>query len=183
MKLRKIILCLFISILLFDFTNAKAFASTTQDKATKTTVTVKTTAKTTIQTTKAKYSAADLRLMSAIIYCEAGSESYNGKLAVGIVIMNRVRSNRYPNSVKGVIYQKSQFSPVRTGSLNKALKDYDKGGFTSAKEKESIKAAKAALSGEKNITVNGKKKDFSKYLSFSGKIKGYTFKLGHHQFK
>lgn len=180
MKLRKIILCLFISILLFDFTNVKAYANTSQEKATKAAVVVK---KTTKAKTVQKYTAADLRLLSAIIYCEAGSESYNGKLAVGIVVMNRVRSGRYPNTVKGVIYQKSQFSPVRSGSFSKTLKDYDKGGFTSKKEKDAIKAAKAALSGEKYITVKGEKKLFTKYLSFSGKIKGYTFKLGHHQFK
>ncbi len=193
MKLRKILLCMFISILVFSITNESAFAATTtkttQEKATKTTKVANTT-KAASQTTKStaakktvKYTEADLRLMSAIIYCEASSESYNGKLAVGIVIMNRVRSNRYPNSVKSVIYQKSQFSPVKSGSLNKALAVYDKGGFTSAKEKDSINAAKAALDGQKYITVNGKKKDFSKYHSFSNKIKGYTFKLGHHQFK
>jgi len=174
---------MFISVLIFNYTNVKAFASTNgsaQEETTKTANVVNTDTKT--KEVK-KYTAAELRLLSCIIYCEAGSESYNGKLAVGIVVMNRVRSSRYPNSVKGVIYQKSQFSPVRSGSYKKALADYDKGGFTSAKEKECIKAAKAALNGEKYITVNGKKKNFSKYLSFSRKIKGYTFKLGNHQFK
>lgn len=130
-----------------------------------------------------KYTKAELRLLSALIYCEAGSESYNGKLAVGIVVMNRVRSSRFPNTVKDVIYQKFQFSPARNGTLKKALERYDNGKFTSEMELECIKAAKAALSGTTTLTVKGEKVDFSKYLFFSGRLKGYTFKLGNHQFK
>ncbi|MCI8400747.1 MAG: hypothetical protein HFI38_01405 [Lachnospiraceae bacterium] len=56
-------------------------------------------------------------LLAAIIYCEAGGESYEGKLAVGYVIMNRVRSNRFPDSITGVVYQTNQFSPVGSGRL------------------------------------------------------------------
>lgn len=130
-----------------------------------------------------KYTKAELRLLSALIYCEAGGESYNGKLAVGIVVMNRVRSGRFPNTVKDVIYQKFQFSPARNGSLKRALAEYDNGKFTSEMELDCIKAAKAALSGTTTITVKGEKVDFSKYLFFSGRLKGYTYKLGNHQFK
>ena len=81
--------------------------------------------KTTKKRKKKKYSKADLRLMASIINCEAGSEPYQGKVAVGIVVMNRVSSKSFPNSIKGVIYQKGQFSPVRNGSLKKRLKQYD----------------------------------------------------------
>lgn len=130
-----------------------------------------------------KYSEADLRLLSCLIYCEAGSESYNGKLAVGIVVMNRKSSSRFPNTVKGVIFQRYQFGPVRNGSLNRALSQYDNGKFNSSLEKACVKAAKAALGGTKIITVSGKKIDFSKYLFFSGYLKNATFKLGNHQFK
>jgi N-acetylmuramoyl-L-alanine amidase len=129
------------------------------------------------------YTDGELRLLSALIYCEANGESYNGKLAVGIVVMNRKRSSLFPDTVKDVIYQKYQFSPARNGSLKKALEDYDNGKFTSASEKECIKAAKAALNGTTSITVNGKKKNFSKYLYFSCSLGGYTFKLGNHKFK
>ncbi|MBB2184452.1 cell wall hydrolase [Lachnospiraceae bacterium MD1] len=129
------------------------------------------------------YTKADLRLLSALIYCEAQGESYNGKLAVGIVVMNRVRSGAFPDTVKGVIYQKYQFSPVRSGALDRALAQYDKGNFTSSSEKECIKAAKAALSGKKVLKINGKEVDFSKYLYFSGRLKGYTCQIGNHQFK
>jgi Cell wall hydrolyses involved in spore germination len=133
--------------------------------------------------TAKKYSKSDLRLLSCLIYCEAGGESYSGKLAVGIVVMNRRASRAYPNSVKGVIYQRSQFGPARNGSLNKALREYDAGRFTSKLEKDCIRAAKEALSGTKTITVAGNDKNFSKYLSFSGRLSNPTYKLGHHQFK
>lgn len=135
------------------------------------------------KTKKVKYSKSDLRLLSALIYCEAGGESYQGKLAVGIVVMNRKRSGAYPDSVKGVIYQKYQFGPVTNGALDRALAEYDKGNFTSDMEKDCIKAAKAALSGTKSITVNGSKKDFSKYLYFSCNLRNSTFRLGNHEFK
>lgn len=59
--------------------------------------------------------AGDLELMAAIIECEAGGESYTGKLAVGSVVMNRVRSSYFPNTISGVIYQSGQFSPVASG--------------------------------------------------------------------
>lgn len=132
---------------------------------------------------KENYSKADLRLLSALIYCEANAESYNGKLAVGIVVMNRVRSGIFPDSVKSVIYQKYQFGPVNNGALSKKLADYDNGKFNDSYEVECIKAAKEALSGAKSITVNGKSKDFSKYLFFSGRLRNATYNLGHHQFK
>lgn len=130
-----------------------------------------------------KYTKAELRLLSALIFCEAQSESYNGKLAVAIVVMNRVRSNLFPDTLKGVVYQRYQFSPVTNGTLKRALAEYDKGKFTSSLEKDCIKAAKAALSGEKSITIKGKEKNFSKYLYFSCWLKGHTFEIQNHQFK
>jgi spore germination cell wall hydrolase CwlJ-like protein len=152
--------------------------TTTKKKAEAKTTETKKTAK-----EEAKYSEADLRLLSALIYSEANGESYNGKLAVAIVVMNRTRSKSFPDSVKGVIYQKYQFGPVTNGSLNKALAEYDNGKFTSTLEKECIKAAKEALSGTTSITASGKTKEFSKYLFFSGRLRGHTFSLGNHQFK
>lgn len=66
-------------------------------------------------------SAGDLELLSTIIFCEAGNQSYEGQLAVGSVIMNRVASNSFPNSISGVIYQGGQFSPVASGRFAQAL--------------------------------------------------------------
>ncbi len=63
----------------------------------------------------------DSTLLAAIIQCEAGSESYTGKVAVGAVVMNRVRSSRFPNTISGVIYQRGQFSPVGNGALARVL--------------------------------------------------------------
>lgn len=66
-------------------------------------------------------SAGDLELLSTIIYCEAGNQPYEGQLAVGSVIMNRVASSSFPNSISGVIYQSGQFSPVASGRFAYAL--------------------------------------------------------------
>ncbi len=60
-------------------------------------------------------SASDEELLSVIIYCEARGESYKSKLAVASVVVNRVASSKFPNTVSGVIYQKGQFSPVGSG--------------------------------------------------------------------
>ncbi len=61
------------------------------------------------------FGAGDLDMMAAIIECEAGGESYTGKVAVGAVVMNRVKSPLFPDTVAGVIYQNKQFSPVGSG--------------------------------------------------------------------
>ncbi len=61
----------------------------------------------------AAISAEELKLLANIIYCEAGSESYVGKVAVGNVIMNRVKSASQPNTITEVVYAKGQFSPVK----------------------------------------------------------------------
>ena len=63
----------------------------------------------------------DRYLLANLIYCEAGGESYEGQVAVGAVVMNRVLSSVYPNTVTGVIYQSGQFSPVASGRLALAL--------------------------------------------------------------
>lgn len=57
----------------------------------------------------------DAYLLGAIIQCEADGEPYEGKLAVGSVVLNRVKSAYFPNTVSGVIYQSGQFSPVASG--------------------------------------------------------------------
>lgn len=61
------------------------------------------------------FAAGDVDLLAAIIECEAGGESYTGKVAVGNVVMNRVKSSVFPNTVLEVIYQNKQFSPVASG--------------------------------------------------------------------
>lgn len=61
----------------------------------------------------------DTDLMAAIIYCEAGNQPYEGKVAVGAVVMNRVRSASFPGSIKDVLYQGGQFQPA--GNLESVL--------------------------------------------------------------
>lgn len=63
----------------------------------------------------------DLELLAALIQCEAGGEPYEGKLAVGSVVLNRVASSYFPNTVVGVIYQSGQFSPVASGRFATVL--------------------------------------------------------------
>lgn len=63
----------------------------------------------------------DRYLLANLIYCEAGGEPYEGQVAVGAVVMNRVLSSRFPDTVSGVIYQRRQFSPVASGRLAFAL--------------------------------------------------------------
>ncbi len=63
----------------------------------------------------------DRYLLANLIYCEAGGEPYAGQLAVGAVVMNRVLSGAFPDTVSGVIYQSWQFEPAMTGRLALAL--------------------------------------------------------------
>ena len=86
----------------------------------------------------------DRYLLANLIYCEAGGEPYAGQVAVGAVVINRVLSSVYPNTVTGVIYQKYQFSPVGSGRLALAL----------AQNKATAscyKAADEAMAGQTNV--------------------------------
>ncbi len=86
----------------------------------------------------------DRYLLANLIYCEAGSEPYEGKVAVGAVVINRVRSSVYPDTVVGVIYQNKQFSPVASGRLALALAE---GRATAS----CYQAADEAMSGYTNV--------------------------------
>lgn len=60
----------------------------------------------------------DLNLLSRIIYAEARGEPYSGQVAVGAVVLNRVRSSLFPNTIAGVIYQSGAFDAVSDGQIN-----------------------------------------------------------------
>jgi spore germination cell wall hydrolase CwlJ-like protein len=66
-------------------------------------------------------------MLTAMIYCEARGESYEGQLAVGYVIMNRVRSTKFPNSLEGVLSAPRQFEPYGTGRYHTVLAAYWEG--------------------------------------------------------
>ncbi len=132
------------------------------------------------------YTESELRYMTSIIYCEARGESYAGQKAVGIVVMNRKNSDLFPSSVKGVIYQRGQFSPVRNGSMSKALSLYDEqtdSGKMTKTMKTCRKAAIEALEGSTTVKVKGKNKEMKNYLFFSRRIRNAKYTLGAHQFK
>ena len=90
-------------------------------------------------------SADEIRLLGALIYCEAGNQPYDGKVAVGAVVMNRVRHPAYPNTIHGVIYASGQFPPALNG---KVARIYEKGVPACC-----LRAAEAAINGE--TTVGG----------------------------
>ena len=105
-------------------------------------------------------------LLANIIYCEAGCEPYIGKVAVGNVVMNRVKSSRQPDTIRGVIYAKGQFSPVRNGSLDRALRN-------GSADESCYQAALDALSGSKPV---GDKLFFRRVNGRPGQV------IGHHVF-
>ena len=110
-------------------------------------------------------SASDLAILAALIECEAGGESYEGKLAVGSVVMNRVSSSYFPNSVVGVIYQSGQFSPVASGRFATVL---SRGANSSC-----IQAAQEVLSGTRAV-------DCLYFCRNTGTISGTV--IGNHVF-
>ena len=88
-------------------------------------------------------SATDVELLAAIIQCEAGYECYEGQVAVGAVVMNRVRSAAFPNTIYGVIYAPGQFTPAGAGLVDKRLAN----GLSAS----CLQAAQEALSGYSNV--------------------------------
>lgn len=86
-------------------------------------------------TTSKGLSNSDLYLLSCCVYGEARGESYTGKVAVAAVILNRVKSSKFPNTVSGVIYQAGAFTCVSDGQINLGTND------------ECTRAAQDALNG------------------------------------
>lgn len=64
------------------------------------------------------YTSSDVYLLAKCIYAEARGESYTGQVAVGAVVLNRVDSPQFPNTIAGVIYQKNAFTAVNDGQIN-----------------------------------------------------------------
>lgn len=79
-------------------------------------------------------------LLARLIEAEAEAEAMTGKIAVGNVVMNRVKNSEFPNSIKEVIFQQNQFTPVKTGRIH-----------TVEPSQSSIEAARRALTGEKPV--------------------------------
>lgn len=82
-----------------------------------------------------KPASGDVYLLAQCIYSESRGEPYKGQVAVGAVVLNRVKSSAFPNSISGVIYQKGAFSAVDDGQINLTPND------------SALKAAKDAMNG------------------------------------
>lgn len=78
---------------------------------------------------------ADQYLLARLVYAEARGESYKGKVAVAAVVLNRVRSSAFPNTISGVIYQSNAFESVSNGSINKTP------------DSDCLRAAREAMNG------------------------------------
>ena len=87
--------------------------------------------------------ASDEKLLATIIWCEAGNQARIGKVAVGAVVLNRVRSPLFPNTIREVIYQGGQFTPVASGVFARAL--------ANGVPESCYEAARAALAGENPV--------------------------------
>ena len=64
------------------------------------------------------YNSSDIYLLAKCIYAEARGEPYTGQVAIGAVVLNRVKSSKFPNSIAGVIYQPGAFTAVSDGQIN-----------------------------------------------------------------
>lgn len=107
----------------------------------------------------------EVRLLGALIYCEAGNQSYEGMVGVGAVVMNRVKHPAYPNTIHGVIYASGQFTPAMTGKVARV--------YEGTVPELCLQAAQAAINGE--TTVGG-----ATYFRRAGRHEGYV--LGDHVF-
>ena len=115
--------------------------------------------------TSTSASSSDRELLAGLIYCEAGNQSWDGKVAVGAVVLNRVASSSFASTIKGVIYESGQFSPAGSGWLDSVIAN-------SSIPSSCYDAADAALAGENPIGS-------AMYFN-TGSGKG--IKIGAHQF-
>jgi len=118
------------------------------------------------------YSEYEIDLLARLVRAEAESEPYQGKVAVACVVLNRVDSSAFPNTIKEVIYQKGQFQPVRNGEINKPA------------DVDSIKAVNEALKEKRNVAA-GSLFFYNPAIATSRWLdsRATTLEIGHHVFK
>ena len=100
------------------------------------------------------FSDAEMEMLTAMIYCESRGEPYEGQLAVGYVIMNRIRSGKFPNTLEEVLRQNRQFEPAGSGRFDIVLTAYREGipGVISQSEWDSCaQAARECVNGTSNV--------------------------------
>lgn len=109
--------------------------------------------------------------LSRVIYAESGNQSLKGKVAVGNVVMNRVKSKKFPNSIVGVLSQKNQFSTYQGGALANRKPN-----------QSSVIAAKLVLDGGVVAETKGALYFDSLVNSWSSRNRTFLCKLGGHNF-
>lgn len=120
----------------------------------------------------------DITMLANLIYCEARGESYEGKLAVASVVINRILSSKFPDTMAGVIYQKGQFAPVTStkNSFVEALA-YDK----AANSRGCYDAAREAAAGITNVS-NCVYFQTLAYLERVDRLDVVRYSIGNHGF-
>lgn len=114
-----------------------------------------------------KASGNDVQLLAALIQLEAGNQPYEGQLAVGAVVMNRVRSSRYPNTIADVIYAPGQF-PYASTKVHEVM---SRGAKASC-----VQAAQEAINGASNVG------SFTHFKSSRSSVSGASIVIGGHVF-
>ncbi len=93
----------------------------------------------------------EIMMLATIIYCEAGNQGTEGQLAVGYVIMNRIRSSRFPNTLEGVLRQSKQFEPVGSGRFDLVLKAEQDDDIPNIVTQSCWNAARTVVNGTSNV--------------------------------
>lgn len=93
----------------------------------------------------------ELMLLATMIYCEAGNQGWEGQTAVGYVIMNRVRSSLFPNSLEAVLRQSRQFEPVGSGRFDLVLKAEQDPDIRNIVTQSCWDAARTVVNGSSNV--------------------------------
>lgn len=122
-----------------------------------------------IQSGDSYYDADALYWLSHIINAESGNQSLEGKIAVGNVVMNRVESPEFPNTIYNVLYQKNQFSPAASGSIKRTPND------------ESVVAAKLVMEGVQ-IVPTALFFNMKGISSYASRNRDYVTTIGSHAF-
>lgn len=118
------------------------------------------------------YTEEEFNLLCRLIEAEAKGESYQGKIAVANVVINRVKDSRFPNTITNVIYAPRQFSPVSNGAIYNIPSE------------DSVNAATAALYGEVQPEAKDAIYFWAKYVKKSNWIwtRQLTGIIGNHCF-
>ena len=124
-----------------------------------------------IQSGESYYNQEDLFWLSRIIYAESGNQPLEGQMAVGNVVMNRVASPAYPNTVQGVLAQKNQFSTYQSGALANRTPN-----------QSSVIAAKLVLDGGEVAETDGALYFDSSASSWASRNREFAAVLGGHKF-